>query len=54
MRCEVLKDGGAQVVVFVEGGSEPRALEVIGWTIGWAVFLGLLFLLMHYEPALRC
>lgn len=35
-------------------GSEPRALEVIGWTIVWAVFLGLLFVLMHYEPALRC
>lgn len=35
-------------------GSEPRAMEVIGWTIGWAVFLGLLFVLMCYEPALRC
>ena len=34
--------------------SEPTTIDVLGWIAMWAVFLGLLFLLMHYEPALRC
>lgn len=32
----------------------PTFIEVLGWIAMWAVFLGLLFVLMSYEPALRC
>jgi len=32
----------------------PTLIEVLGWIVTWAIFLGLLLVLMSYEPALRC